>query len=83
MTEPLLTARQVAELLGFKAGTVLDQFERGELPGFKLPNGAVRFRASELEAWLEGCRAQPAASVAPGESHPARTVVASKRGGHG
>lgn len=60
MTERLLTARELGELLGFAAGTILDQFERGELPGFKLPNGAVRFRASDVDAWLDEHRAGPA-----------------------
>jgi excisionase family DNA binding protein len=55
--ERLLTARDLAELLGFKPGTVLDMWERRELPGFKLPNGAVRFRWSEVDSWLEAKRA--------------------------
>jgi excisionase family DNA binding protein len=55
--EPLLTARDLAELLRFKPGTVLDMWERRELPGFKLPNGAVRFRWSEVDSWLETKRA--------------------------
>ena len=59
MTETLLSARQVADLLGFAPGTILDMWERGDLPGFKLPNGAVRFRWSEVEGWLEGCRGGP------------------------
>lgn len=59
MSEALLTARQVAELLGVSAATVLDKFEAGVLPGFKLWNGPVRFRASELEAVLEGWRRGP------------------------
>jgi excisionase family DNA binding protein len=61
--ERLLTARELADVLGFTAGTVLDQFERGDLPGFKLPNGAVRFRASEIEAWLDECRRGPGTSL--------------------
>lgn len=69
MTDPLLTARQVAAVLGVKPGTVLDWFERGELPGYRLTGrvGApVRFRESELEAWLESCRC--------GASHPTSRV---------
>ena len=50
--ERLLSARELAELLGFAPGTVLDWFEVGRLPGFKIGT-AVRFRASEVEAWLE------------------------------
>jgi excisionase family DNA binding protein len=69
VTEPLLTAREAAEILGVATGTVLDWFEAGRVPGFKLGDGAgapVRFRGSELEAWLEGCRRGPAPSLRPG-----------------
>ena len=55
MIEPLLTARELAELLGLSPSTVLDWFEAGRLPGFKLGR-AVRFRESEVEAWLEARR---------------------------
>lgn len=53
--ERLLTARELAELLGLSAGTVLDWFEAGRLPGFKLGR-SVRFRASEVEVLLEAQR---------------------------
>jgi excisionase family DNA binding protein len=56
VTERLLTARQLAEALGVSPHTVLDWAQRGEVPSFKLPNGAVRFRPSEVEAWLEAHR---------------------------
>ena len=52
MSEPLLTARQVADLLGFAPGTIVDWYEAGKLPGFKI-GGRLRFRTSEVEAWLE------------------------------
>ena len=52
MTERLLTARELAEQLGFKADTIVDWFERGEIPGFRI-GGRLRFRVSEVEAWLE------------------------------
>jgi predicted DNA-binding transcriptional regulator AlpA len=57
VSEPLLTARQLGEVLGLSAGTILDRFERGDLPGFRLfgrKGGPVRFRASEVEAALQG-----------------------------
>jgi excisionase family DNA binding protein len=54
--EPLLTARELAALLGVSASTVLDWFETGRLPGFKLGR-AVRFRETEIGAWLEEHRA--------------------------
>jgi excisionase family DNA binding protein len=59
VSEPLVTARQLAELLGLSPATVLDRFERGDLPGFRLfgtKGGPVRFRLSEVEAALEGWR---------------------------
>ncbi len=63
MTERLLTARELADLLGLSPGTILDRFERGDLPGFRLDGGRigapVRFRWSEIEAWLEEGRCGP------------------------
>lgn len=55
--ERLLTARELADLLGFSADTILDWHERGEIPSFKLGR-AVRFRESEIAAWLEERRTQ-------------------------
>lgn len=52
MTERLLTARELGDLLGFSSSTIQDWFERGDLPGFRV-GGRLRFRASEVEAWLE------------------------------
>jgi nitrogen PTS system EIIA component len=52
VTERLLTARELADLLGFSASTIVDWAERGELPAFKL-GGRLRFRESEALQWLE------------------------------
>ena len=52
----LLTARELADHLGLSAATILDRFERGDLPGFRLwgrKGGPVRFRLSEIEESLE------------------------------
>lgn len=56
VNEPLATAREVAALLGFAPGTIVDWYESGKLPGFKI-GGRLRFRPSEVEAWLESQRA--------------------------
>jgi excisionase family DNA binding protein len=48
----LLTAREVAERLGFSTETILRWARRGELPAIRLPGGAIRFRESDLEWWL-------------------------------
>jgi PTS system nitrogen regulatory IIA component len=52
VAERLLTARQLADLLGFQAGTIVDWAERGEVPAFKI-GGRLRFRESEVLAWLK------------------------------
>ncbi len=59
MNEPLVNARQLAGYLGVSPDTVLDWFEAGKLPGFRLTGrvGApVRFRRNEVEACLEQWR---------------------------
>jgi predicted DNA-binding transcriptional regulator AlpA len=59
VTERLLTARELGEVLGLSTATVLDRFERSDLPGFRLfgrKGGPVRFRLSEVLAVLEGWR---------------------------
>lgn len=38
---------------------VLDRWEAGELPGYRLSSRAVRFRESEIERWLEERRGGP------------------------
>ena len=58
MTENLVTARDLGTLLNLSPSTILDMWERGELPGFKIGR-AVRFRPSEVEAWLEERRRGP------------------------
>ncbi len=56
MNARLLTARELGEHLGLSTATVLDRFEGGDLPGFRLfgrKGGPVRFRLGEVEAALE------------------------------
>ena len=52
----LLRAAEVAEWLGLSAATILDWWEAGKLPGFKLNGGPVRFAAAELREWLSAQR---------------------------
>ena len=62
MSERLLTARELADILGLSSATVLDRFEAGDLPGFRLfgrKGGPVRFRESEIEAVLADWRIGP------------------------
>jgi excisionase family DNA binding protein len=61
MTERLLTARDVAELVGLSTETILRRYRAGEIPGFRLASNVLRFDRAEVEAWLERCR-QPGCS---------------------
>ena len=54
MNAPLLTAREVADLLGVSTETTLRWTRRGDLPAFRLPSGAIRYRAADIDAWLMG-----------------------------
>ena len=56
MSERLLTTREVADFLGVSPETVLRRWRRDELPGYRLASNVLRFRESEIEAWLEGTR---------------------------
>ena len=49
MTGQLVTARELAGLLSLQPSTVLDKWERGELPGYKIGR-AVRFDPEEILA---------------------------------
>jgi excisionase family DNA binding protein len=66
VSERLLTAAEVGELLGFATGTVVDWAEAGKIPAFKL-GGRLRFREGEVLDWLEAQRIGPGAAgeVAP------------------
>jgi hypothetical protein len=56
VNDRLLNAREVGELLGLSANTVLDRKESGDLPGFNLygkDRGPVRFWEGEIVALIE------------------------------
>ena len=69
----LLTARELAAYLGLKPATILDKWERGELPGFKFGR-AVRFDLEEVLATGRGPGAGGEAPATPTAS-PTRGVV--------
>ena len=74
MTEQLVTARQLAELLGFSSATIVDWAEADKLPAFKI-GGRLRFRESEVLAWLETQRAGQEEKLSTTPRKPAREVV--------
>lgn len=52
VNDRLLTTRAVADYLGVSPETVLRRYRAGELPGVRLASNVLRFRESELEAFL-------------------------------
>jgi excisionase family DNA binding protein len=57
--EGLITAAEVASMLGVSPSTVLDWHQAGEIPSFKFGVGMrapVRFRRSEVLEWVESKR---------------------------
>ena len=57
MTDRLLTAREVGELVGLSTETILRRWRRGEILGFRLATNVLRFDPVEVHAWVESCRA--------------------------
>ena len=72
--ERMLTARQVADLVGVHANWVYGNAARGALPSYKV-GSARRFRAEEVLAWLE---LQVDAAASP--IHEPRPLVRRKSG---
>jgi excisionase family DNA binding protein len=59
MSECLLTTREVADMLGLSNEAVLRRWRAGDLPGFRLSTKVLRFRESEVIAWVEAHRRGP------------------------
>ncbi|MHB8694368.1 MAG: helix-turn-helix domain-containing protein [Solirubrobacteraceae bacterium] len=80
----LLTAQQVADLLGVSTETVLRWTRNGDLPGFRMPGGALRYRQDALDAWL-AARATDVAATRENKHRPphelSRRNRANTRGG--
>ena len=67
---PLITARQLAETLGVSTETVLRWTRRQELPAIRLPGGAIRYRANEIETWLDSRNIGASSDATPAEPQP-------------
>jgi excisionase family DNA binding protein len=69
--ETLITTRELAVLWSQTPRWVLRMIQEQGLPHYRL-GGAIRYRGSEVEAWLQerwvGHRLDPAASQAPRRS---------------
>lgn len=54
-SDTLLTAKETAELLRMDVASLANMRARGDgLPWVKLPSGGVRYRLSEVLAWVNG-----------------------------
>lgn len=78
MTDRLLTAAEVAEILGFSPATIVDWAQAGTIPAFKV-GGRLRFSETEVLDWLDDRRMQAAdaggeAPATPSERPPARIL---------
>jgi excisionase family DNA binding protein len=51
-SEALLTVRDVAELLGLSVGSVYHLISQKRIPVVKLSSRCVRFRRSDIDAWI-------------------------------
>lgn len=63
----ILNAQQAAEYLGITLDTLRQKVQRRELPHFRMsdkPNGHLRFRQSDLDAWIDA-RLVPATGPLP------------------
>ena len=61
----LLTIHDVAQWLTVKPSTLYAWVAQGKMPALKI-HGVIRFRRTDIEAWLAGCQLEP-----PTPSQPA------------
>jgi excisionase family DNA binding protein len=82
--ESMMTARQVAELLGVHENWVYDQAASGRLPSYKI-GGARRFDRDEVGDWIAEHRQAEPSSKAPRQSprKAIATATARQRVQHG
>lgn len=63
-TEPLKTALEVSKHLRMSERWVRQQANESDMPHFRMGEKALRFRLSEVEAWLEARRCGRGKAVA-------------------
>lgn len=61
-TNRLQTVEEVAQLIRFSAKSIYQLVHRGKIPYVKI-SGALRFRRSDLETWLEENTFKPQAKI--------------------
>ena len=64
-TERYMTAREAAQYLGYKLGSLYNKCAAGEIPHLRLGR-ALRFRRADLDAWVDGQNPVAVVSDEPG-----------------
>lgn len=75
----LMTAAETALYLGYSEGTVRNKASAGEIPFVKL-GAALRFRRTEIDAWIEAHDIRAKADIAARRASEAEMVEASASG---
>jgi excisionase family DNA binding protein len=63
VTEQLLTRKQIAALFQVSELTVIRLEKAGKLPAFRFGAGSVRYKRSDVLAYIESCLTPKAESV--------------------
>jgi len=54
--ESLFTVERLMHYLNLRKGQIDYLVDNGFIPHFKIPDGEILFRASDIETWLYSCR---------------------------
>ena len=65
MTEPMLNAREVAQLLRISLPTVYRLVKRGDLPAYRVGRLKLMFYTDDVVAYINASRVEPAVKVNP------------------
>ena len=77
----LLTAREVAKLTGFAEGTIRHFVSQHRIPVVRISARCVRFRRSDIDAWLEQMVVAPALEgIAGNGGKPGKSRLCKTRG---
>ncbi len=78
--EKLLKIEEVADMLGYKIASIYQLVFRKEIPAIKITGRALRFKASDIEAWLEE-KTQPVKNAC--HKPPVRRIQGIRKKGFG
>jgi excisionase family DNA binding protein len=71
MTEELVTIDEISKYLGVKKSTLYSKVETRQIPHYKIGN-LLRFRKSEVDAWLQRTKCEPGESSSKTMALPRR-----------